>query len=968
MTLALPLSLALAAAGPVAAKPIVLVNHVGYEVTGPKRAVVQGQKGDTVRSCAVVEAGSGAHVAAATAEPAGAVARWRDWLYWTVDFSSLSREGTFRVVCGTSRGEAASWPFAVEPHVLERHTLSDVLYYVKGQRSSGLIDEADRRLRLEGRSDRTVDAHGGWYDATGDYGKHLSHLSYSTYFNPQQIPLTAWALLRAYDLMQRRSEPLFRQYLRRLLDEAAWGADYLVRVKAPGGSFYRSVSAPGPAKRPDDRRIAREARAMAVKTTREQESFVGAAAPPAVDDWAYLSGFRAGGGVAIAALAQAALWQAPGERRGDYLQAAEEAWAFLAANNERLTNDGRENIVDDYCALLGATELFRATRKPEYKAAADARAAALMARLAPRPQAYWRADDKDRPFFHAVDAGLPVAALVAYLEIADEPQRARVLDAVRASLEWELAVSSEVPNPFGYARQLVQTKAGVRDTRFFFPHDTETAPWWQGEDARIASLAYAARAALPYFESDAAFAGRLRRYAQDQLDWILGRNPFDASLLQGSGRNNPPYRFFDSLEYTNAPGGIVNGITAGFADAQGIDFNLPYSVTGADHDWRWGEQWLPHATWYLLALAAGAPPPPPSDGRVIIGYVFAKDQLIDPTTIAADKLTHINYAFANIRDGRVVEGFARDAENYKVLTGLRARNPKLRILVSVGGWTWSGGFSDAVLTAESRREFVQSAVDFVRRHDLDGFDVDWEYPGLPGYANVNRPADKKNFTLVMAELRAALDKEGAARGRKYLLTFAAGASSDFLAHTEMDAVAPFVDYVNLMTYDFREAEGDPVAGHHSNLYAHPGDPDRMSADRAVREFLVAGVPAAKLVLGVPFYGRAWGEVNPEHDGLYQPGGPIKERIETHYGDLATLTSQPGWVRRWDALAQAPFLWNPERRIWIGYDDPESLRVKSRYIREHGLAGAMFWEYTADPTGALLGTLFDGLRGGAAAPR
>jgi chitinase len=271
-----------------------------------------------------------------------------------------------------------------------------------------------------------------------------------------------------------------------------------------------------------------------------------------------------------------------------------------------------------------------------------------------------------------------------------------------------------------------------------------------------------------------------------------------------------------------------------------------------------------------------------------------------------------------------------------------------------------------VLTGESRQKFVESAVDFVRRHDLDGFDVDWEYPGLPGYGNVNRPEDKKNFTAAMAELRAALDKEGALRGRKYLLTFAAGASSNFVAHTEMDAVQPFVDYVNLMTYDFRDAGEESLAGHHSNLYTHPADPHRMSADRAVREFLAAGVPAGKLVLGVPFYGRAWGDVAPEHDGLYQPGGRPRERVETRYTNLAALATQPGWVRRWDALAQAPFLWNADKRLFVGYDDPESLRAKARYIREHGLAGAMFWEYNADRTGALLGTLFTELRGTPAA--
>ena len=935
-----------------AAQPLVLVNHVGYDVAGPKRAIVQGRKGDAVRSCEVQDAASGARVLAAEPRAAGSVARWRDWTYWTVDFSSWQREGEFRVTCTTGGGAVSSSPFHIEKGVLERRTLSDVLYYFKGQRASGLLDQADRALPLEGRRDRVVDAHGGWYDATGDYGKHLSHLSYSTYFNPQQIPLTAWGLLKTYDLLQRRSDPLFRQYLRRLLDEGAWGADYLVRVQAPGGSFYRSVSGPGPAKRPDDRRIARDGRGKAITST---------------DEAAYQSSFRAGGGVAIAALAQAALLQAPGEREADYLRAAEDAWAFLAAHNEHLTNDGHENIVDDYSALLAATELFRATRKPDYKQAADARATRLLARLSPAPRAYWRANDQDRPFFHAADAGLPVTSLVAYLDIVDDKPRAAVLDAVRASLEWELAVTSEVANPFGYARQLVQTRAGVREARFFFPHDTETAPWWQGEDARLASLAFAARAALPYFADDPDFSGRLRRYAQDQLDWILGRNPFEAALLEGAGHNNPEYRFLGSFEYTNAPGGIVNGITAGFADPQGIDFNLPHTTTGGDNDWRWGEQWLPHATWYLLAVAAGEGPSRPADGRVIIGYVFAQDRVLDPAAIAAEKLTHINYAFANIKEGRVVEGFAHDDENFRVLTGLRQRNPGLKILVSVGGWTWSGGFSDAVLTKESRAKFVESAVDFVRRHDLDGFDVDWEYPGLPGDGNVNRPQDKLSFTAVMADLRAALDKEGAARGRHLLLTFAAGASSNFLAHTEMDVVQASVDYVNLMTYDFREAEGDPQAGHHSNLYTHPDDPHHMSADRAVREFLAAGVPAGKLVLGVPFYGRAWGDVDPTGDGLYQEGKAPSERIQTRYGSLAALATQPGWVRRWDALAQAPFLWNAERRIFVGFDDPESLRVKSRYIREHGLAGAMFWEYSSDPTGALLGALFEGLRGGSATP-
>jgi GH18 family chitinase len=943
------------------APPQILVNHLGYEPDAPKRAVVQGYPGDAVRSCVVESLDGGPRMSAAAPRRVGPVARWRDWVYWTVDFSALRREGTFRLSCATTAGELRSFPFRIEAEILERRTLSNVIYYFKGQRSSGPLDQADHSLPFESRPGPSVDAHGGWYDATGDYGKHLSHLSFSTYFNPQQLPLTAWGLLKSYELLQRRGDPDARQYLRRILDEAAWGADYLVRVKAPDGSFYRSVSAPGPGKRPEDRRIGRDAAGMAIKSDAAAEgSFVAGASRDAAT---YQSSLRAGAGVAIAALARAATMDAPGERRGDYLRAARDAWGYLAASNASLTNDGRENIVDDYSALLAATELFRATREPEYQAAADTRARRLLDRLAPGPRAYWIADSGDRPFFHPADAGLPVTSLLCYLEIADPERRAAVLKGVRASLEAELLVTSEVANPFGYARQLVQTASGVRGTRFFFPHDSETAPWWQGENARLASLAFAARQASPYFAADAAFAARLRGYAQDQLDWILGRNPFDASLLHGTGRNNPEYLFFGSYAYANAPGGIVNGITAGFKDEQGIDFNLPHAVTGADHDWRWGEQWLPHATWYLLAVAAGAAGPVRPEAPVIIAYVFPQDERIDPAEIAADGLTHINYAFADIRDGRVVEGFSRDAENFVLLAGLRRAHPHLKLLVSVGGWTWSGGFSDAALTPETRRRFVESAVDFVVRHDLDGFDVDWEYPGLPGYGNPHRSEDRENFTALMAELRAGLDARGAERGRRYLLSFAAGAFSDFLAHTEMDRLQASVDFVNLMTYDFREAEADREAGHHANLYPNPSDPQQSSADRAVREFLAAGVPARKLVLGVPFYGRAWGEVRPEGDGLYQPGKPLSQRIDTAYASLAAqLVDRNGYIRLWDGRALAPYLWNAEKRVFISYEDPESLRAKSRYIVEQGLGGAMFWQYYSDRSGALLGTLARELRG------
>jgi chitinase len=358
-----------------------------------------------------------------------------------------------------------------------------------------------------------------------------------------------------------------------------------------------------------------------------------------------------------------------------------------------------------------------------------------------------------------------------------------------------------------------------------------------------------------------------------------------------------------------------------------------------------------------LAHAASAS----ARSHAIIGYVYPGDAPLDPASVPADRLTHVNFAFANIRDGEVVEGGPRDAANLAVLTALREKHPHLRILISVGGWTWSKGFSDAALTAASRERFVASALAFAARHRLDGIDIDWEYPGLEGDGNVHRSEDREHFTLLMSALRAALDASVAGAQRRPLLTFAAGAFDDYIAHTEMAKVAEVVDFVNLMTYDFRVQGADPIAGHHANLQPSPFDDRRHSVAGAVRAFLAAGVPARKLVVGVPFYGRPWQIAAPTRRGLYEAGTAPDSHIDASHTNLAAhLIDRDGYVRAWDEDAQAPFLWNEARRIFISYEDAESLRRKCALIRDRSLGGAMFWQLGDDRTGTLLRVLADEL--------
>ena len=245
----------------------------------------------------------------------------------------------------------------------------------------------------------------------------------------------------------------------------------------------------------------------------------------------------------------------------DYLKAAEDAFAFLEKENPAMDYDGKENILDDYCALSAATELFRVTHKDVYQKAAEKRAGNLINRLAINGRTIRTTGGRmirTRPFFHAADAGLPVVSLLNYYPLASAGMQAKIKDVVKASMEFELGITREVNNPFGYSRQLVQDTLGKRRSSFFFAHGSDAAPWWQGVVARIASMAAAARLAADLFKDVKLFHDQLDSFALDQLNWILGLNPFDASMLQGTGHNNPGYGFFTgTTEYTNAPGGIL---------------------------------------------------------------------------------------------------------------------------------------------------------------------------------------------------------------------------------------------------------------------------------------------------------------------------------------------------------------------------------------------------------------------------
>ena len=336
---------------------------------------------------------------------------------------------------------------------------------------------------------------------------------------------------------------------------------------------------------------------------------------------------------------------------------------------------------------------------------------------------------------------------------------------------------------------------------------------------------------------------------------------------------------------------------------------------------------------------------------VITGYVGGyRGRVINMEQIPAKKLTHINYAFINVKNNRAILSRERtDTVNLKNITSLKIVNPALKILISIGGWSWSGNFSDAVLSDTSRQAFAASAVAILKRFNLDGIDIDWEYPDMNGNGNIHRKEDKQNYTLMFLELRRQLDIAGQQANKRLLLTTATGGFKDFLNHTEMQKAYPALDYINLMTYDYF---GRATSVHHTNLFSSAGGNTYDSADKAVKAYMAAGVPASKLVMGIAFYGRMFQLGNTAMKGL---GDSTKAhlRMADYVWIKDSVINKKGFTSYQDTAAKAPYLFNNVTKQYITYEDEWSVDNKCRYVIANKMAGVMFWEFDSDPKGYLL---------------
>lgn len=419
-----------------------------------------------------------------------------------------------------------------------------------------------------------------------------------------------------------------------------------------------------------------------------------------------------------------------------------------------------------------------------------------------------------------------------------------------------------------------------------------------------------------------------------------------------------------------------------------------------------------------------APPrtEPNTNGKRIVMYypewgIYAGHDNWMPQDIPWEYITHMNYAFFTIQGiSRTIGDQVPDHEvkffdkfaaleadagtgepygsEYKGVVGAmrtaKREHSHVRMMMSIGGWSQSANFVEASATPEARKIFADSAIRIMREYEFDGLDIDWEYPAFPREGDTKdnpndqgnpraSDADIRNFTLLMKDLRAALDQAGEEDGVYYELSAAVGCGIDKMQKTEVSEYAKYLDFINLMTYDMHGA-WEEITGHQSPMYGRTeeqGNPydevvSQYTVVQSVNNFLAEGVPADKLVVGIPYYTRGWGGVEPEEiipglPGLHakaqrnatgsfapsQPGifdGGVYAGNNPYYYIEEVLEKDPSFTKYWDPIALVPYLYSADKKIFYTYDDPQSIGIKLDYINANNLGGTIVWEATCERQG------------------
>jgi chitinase len=335
-----------------------------------------------------------------------------------------------------------------------------------------------------------------------------------------------------------------------------------------------------------------------------------------------------------------------------------------------------------------------------------------------------------------------------------------------------------------------------------------------------------------------------------------------------------------------------------------------------------------------VALASsgllGAAPAAKSTDKVFVGYLFGP-----PKNINFRLYTHLCHAFL-VADG---EGNLEKRKTVpsRELTG-DAHTAGVKVLLSLGGWGWDRQFASIVSRPDSEERYLKAVLEIVDGFDYDGIDLDWEYPDTED--------EVAGFERLTRRFRTELDAIGARRGTPLLLTMAASANPGTLKWLRNDFLLETMDWINVMTYDFT-GERSGYAGHHSPLFASSKQPgaNPRSTERTMKFLLdERGLPANRLAVGIPLYGR--GFAAPE---AYAPTkGVPKGRIPRgDYSNLHNLRVEHGWTRRWDDETKNPWLTAPDGSVVIGYDDAESVAIKTSWAMQQGFRGVFFWQVAAD---------------------